>query len=142
MDRRRFFALSLLGLISGSAEAQGLKLPKPPKIPGLKLPEINGEQFIKRTPPLTTNLADVFEAVPGFDDWEPKDVTPLTLIPRDENGDYLVLPGLFELVAESFCLKAGSNPPSRNKGNYGAWLPLRSSERPEGGYYRADSAPL
>ena len=118
MDRRNFLRAGLIGLLAAPAQAQFGKL-KPPKIPGVKMPEVDGAQFIKHTPPLTTNLADVYEAIPGLDDWEPTDAASLTFVPRDSDGDYLILPGLFEVVAESFCLKAGSNPPSRNRGNYG-----------------------
>ena len=127
MDRRNFLRAGLIGILAAPAQAQFGKL-KPPKIPGVKLPEIDGQQFLKHTPPLTTNLADVYEAVPGFDDYLPTDAAPLTLIPRNADGDYLTLPGLFEIVAESFCLKAGSNPPSKNTGRYGSgylYAPLK-----------------
>ena len=38
------------------------------------------------------------------------------------------MPGLFEVIAQSFCLKAGTNPPSQNKGKYGTgylYAPLK-----------------
>lgn len=132
MNRRNFLRAGLVGLLAAPAQAQFGKL-KPPKIPGVKLPEIDGAQFLKHTPPLTTNLADVYEAVPGFDDWQPTDAAPLTLIPRNGDGDYLTVPGLFEIVAESFCLKAGTNPPSRNKGNYGSGYLFAPLKGPKAG---------
>ena len=134
MKRREFLHAGLIALFASPASAQfgGLK---PPKIPGLHVPEFNGEQFIKHTPPITTNLADVYEAVPGFDDYHPVDAASLTIVPRNAAGDYLALPGLYEITAQSFCLHAGTNPPSLNKDGYGYWIPLRTAQ---GAKIRAD----
>ena len=63
----------------------------------------------------------------------PTDAASLLLVPRDASGDYLTLPGLFEIVAESFCLKAGTNPPGRNRGNYGSGYLFAPLKGPKAG---------
>lgn len=98
------------------ALAQLPGLPRP-KIPGLSVPGIPGlDRLIKEEPPITTALSDAVYEVAFLDDFQPRDVARLTVMPRQENGAFKAFPGCFTYEAQSYCLHAGTHGPGKGEG--------------------------
>jgi hypothetical protein len=80
-----------------------------PEIPGFK-------GILEGKPPITTSLSDAVTEVPFLDDFDPKVLVLMTVLPRGPNGGFLLRPGLFELNAQSYCLHAGKYVPGGGDG--------------------------
>lgn len=92
------------------------------RIPGL-------DQVLKEKPALTTSLDDAKLEVPFLDDFNPASAAPLTEVPYDyEQGWPLVMGGVAEHWAQSYCLHAGRYGPGGGDGYLDAPLagPLAS----------------
>ncbi|MFQ5632461.1 MAG: hypothetical protein ACE5I1_27140, partial [bacterium] len=75
---------------------------------------------------LTTNLKDAVTEIPLLDDFDPESTREMIQLPRGENGEFLVQdPGVYELVAQSFCLRAGKHGPGEGDGYL--YAPLKGS---------------
>jgi len=92
------------------------------KIPGLgtvkkKFETFSLSRLLKEEPALSTSLDDAVTEVPFLDDFNPPEPSPMTLLPRASNGNFiLVRPGIFALTAASYCLHAGTYAPARGNG--------------------------
>jgi hypothetical protein len=116
-------ALGLCGFLTASPCAQ---LPQIPNFPKGKppIPHVPSfDQFLQDKPPLTTELADADPDIPYLDDFNPEILAPLGEVPRDSQGNFLRVPGLFEFSAQSYCLHAGTYPP--RKGDGFVYAPLK-----------------
>jgi len=127
MKRKHILAINvaLLSVCLLAVKANAFKFPKIPKIPGtnagIKIPGVDA--LLKREPTLTTSLADVAPEIPYLDDYNPGEFAPLIEVPRDTQTHYLRYPGLYEFVAQSYCLHAGSYGP--RSGNGYLYAPLK-----------------
>ncbi|HEV7763508.1 MAG TPA: hypothetical protein VGQ76_00775 [Thermoanaerobaculia bacterium] len=128
--------LLLLGSCSSFDPAVLDKLKKLPQLPTL--------ESLLNKPPVTTSFADAHAEVAFLDNTIPENARafPMTSMPRDPQGRYLLGPGLYELEAQSYCIKAGTYAPSEGDGYL--YAPLkgprekvvrailrRSAEKPE-----------
>jgi hypothetical protein len=109
-----------------------------------KLPQLPTLESLLNKPPVTTSFADAHAEVAFLDDAIPENARafPMTLMPRDPQGRYLLGPGLYELEAQSYCIQTGTHAPSQGDGYL--YAPLqgprakvmqailrRSAEKPE-----------
>ena len=109
------FALGLAAAIGGTAQAQlgglgGVMRALPVKPPGL--PNIlSGPQ------PVTTNIKDAVWADPAKDRFAPPSaVKPMTGLARSATGGFVLQPGYYEMLAQSYCLHAGTHGPGGGDG--------------------------
>ncbi|HUU81191.1 MAG TPA: hypothetical protein VMW90_07060 [Acidobacteriota bacterium] len=72
--------------------------------------------ILQREPPITTSLSDAVTEVPFLNDFDPKEMSLLIFEPRDPDGTFQVVTGLFELTAKSYCLGVGKYAPSEGDG--------------------------
>ena len=109
-----------------------------------KLPQLPTLDSLFNKPPVTTSFTDAHVEVAFLDDTIPENARafPMTSLPRDPQGRYLLGPGLYELDAQSYCIQAGTHAPSQGDGYL--YAPLkgpraklvrailrRSAEKPE-----------
>jgi len=66
--------------------------------------------------PLQTSAADVYPDVPFLDRFNPIRWSPLVGVPRTLDGGFVLVPGLWEVELESFCLKTGTPTPAEGDG--------------------------
>ncbi|MCK4574769.1 hypothetical protein KAU34_00005, partial [candidate division WOR-3 bacterium] len=104
--------VGLLVVIVGTVLAQFPKIPKilPDKIPGL-------DKIFKKESPITNKLSDAVTEVPFLDDFNPKGKVPMTVLPRTQNGGFILEePGPYVFVCQSYCLHAGTHEPGKGDG--------------------------
>ncbi len=102
-----FFLLSLL-IIGAVALAQ---------FPSIKIPKISTGNPFEKDSPITTSLADAVTEIPFLDDFEPSDISPLSLLPRGPNNGFLIQnPGAYWFSGQSYCFHAGTHSPGKGKG--------------------------
>jgi len=116
MHRRKFIggaAASLVSIaVASPAHAQlgglgglGDKLKK-------KVPNLLGDRS-----PITTSLDDAKWGDASKDGFVPREATrSLMTLQRTPNGGFVLQPGYFEFVAQSYCLKAGTHGPGGGDG--------------------------
>lgn len=77
----------------------------PIKAPGL--PDlINGPK------PISTNIKDAVYGDPNKDSWNPPvTIAPLTSLTRTPQGGFVLAPGYYRMLAQSYCLHAGTHGP-------------------------------
>ncbi len=96
-----------------------------------------GDQNVPRLPtiedlfsvsPITTSFDDAYLEAAQLDtmNFAEKEFVNLVSMPKI-NGSFLLMPGLYELEAESFCLRAGTYGPSEGDGYLSA--PLKGDRR-------------
>jgi hypothetical protein len=107
IERRTFLCSPLLFI----GQLGGIKLPQLNKIPG-------ADKLLKQDDPLTTSLADAYPGVPLLDTYRPTDTIDMPLLPTNDAGEYLWVPGLYALEARSYCLKAGTVPPKIDRRDF------------------------
>lgn len=67
--------------------------------------------------PITTSLPDARWGYAEFDNFTPRDrKRSMMELQRTPNGGFVVQPGYYELVAQSYCLKAGTHGPGGGDG--------------------------
>jgi hypothetical protein len=69
-----------------------------------------------KAPAITTNIDDARDGVAALDGFEPTSYSPMADMPRMREGTYLLVPGTYVLVTQSFCLKPGTFGPTRGSG--------------------------
>lgn len=105
-----------LALLAAASAQPPFKLPKPPGIPGVKVPIPDlVDKLIKKEAPLTTDIADSFPPVPFLDDFDPETSMPLGELPLGRDETFPRIPGLYDFPAQSYCLKAGTFPPNLDR---------------------------
>ncbi|MBC8103492.1 MAG: hypothetical protein H7Z41_13015 [Cytophagales bacterium] len=107
--------LTLLPATTAFAQFPGLKLPK------VKLPSL--DQALQEKPPVTTSLEDAVTEVPSLDRFDPQTAASMRELPRGLDGNYLLMPGVWEMEVRSYCLRAGTRAPSIGTGH--SYAPLK-----------------
>ncbi|MEO8710556.1 MAG: hypothetical protein ABI405_00465 [Parafilimonas sp.] len=91
---------------------------------GIKnLPDVN--KILLGEEPITTNLNDAVYEAPELDDFIPANILPASELPRDNNGSFYLFPGVWEFHLKSYCLRAGTYPPSDNGSSGYIYAPLK-----------------
>ena len=115
-------ALMLVVPIPSMAQFDIPDIPKPGdieipiKIPGL-------DKILRQEPTLSTSFEDATTGVPFLDDFEPPVLAPMTEVPRGRSHSFMLGPGGYEAVLESYCLHAGTHGPGKGEGYL--WAPLK-----------------
>jgi hypothetical protein len=73
-------------------------------------------RLLEKPPAITTSIADAKTELPLLDRYAPERVGSLTALPRSSNGGFVLRPGAFEMVAQSYCLHAGTYGPTEGDG--------------------------
>src|SRR3712207_244759 len=95
-----------------------------------------GDKLKKKTPnllgdkqPITTSLSDAKWGDSSKDGFTPREANrSLMTLQRSPNGGFVLQPGYYEFVDQSYCLKAGTHGPGGGDGYLYA-PPKRSEER-------------
>ena len=81
-----------------------------------------------KEPAITTTIDDARDGVAALDGFEPASYSPLADMPRAPGGTYLLVPGTYVLVTQSFCLKPGAYGPPTSAGYlHAAWKGEKAS---------------
>ncbi|MFN2439404.1 MAG: hypothetical protein ABR503_09415, partial [Chitinophagaceae bacterium] len=102
---KRILLLALIAFFCQSSHSQLLKKIKESK------PIANLAEGKK---PITTNFKDVDldgKLAPSFG--ENENYKPLHSMPKNDDGEYLLTPGFYQITNLSYCLKAGTNGPAK-----------------------------
>lgn len=128
----RIAAIAAAIIVAGHCMA-GFRLPGVPDVPGppdvrvrVKIPGL--DRILKEKPALTTSLADARTGIAFLDDFDPPAVAPLVEVPRGPEHCFMLGPGGYEGVLESYCLHAGMYAPGRGEGYL--WAPVRGPLAP------------
>jgi hypothetical protein len=117
-----FLAVSTV-CVPSEAQIPNIKIPKIPSTghhaPGLPF-NLKGED------PVSTSFADTNKTVVLPDNFEPKTYKSLFSLPTSPQGAFLLQPGAYETLVESFCLHAGTHGPSSGSGYL--YAPLKGSK--------------
>jgi len=65
---------------------------------------------------ITSNINDAYTELPFLDDFSPRFFNSMGKLEKDEYNRFLLKPGLYEHVGESFCIQPGTHGPSEGKG--------------------------
>ena len=93
-------------------------MPQIPPVPGVPgLPQVPSSLPL---PPLVKAPPDTIEMTPGnqlrqipeLDAFVPERFSALADVPRTADGSFQLVPGAFELIDQSFCLRAGAHGPT------------------------------
>ncbi|MBF2063530.1 MAG: hypothetical protein IGS39_03720 [Calothrix sp. C42_A2020_038] len=122
---------SLLLVTALPAQAQfRIPIRKPsipvPSIPTPSLPIPDVRKLLEGEPPISTSFADAGKQNTIPDNFPTKTFKPLTDLPRGHKGGFLLRPGFFELLVQSYCLRPGTYGPSKGRGYLNA--PLKGSK--------------
>lgn len=89
---------------------------------GPTLPSVN-QLLLGDDQAITTSIADARTDLIFLDTFNPPAYASLAALPRGPNGSYLLRPGAYEFVAQSYCLHAGTYGPTGGDGY--AYAPLK-----------------
>lgn len=103
---KRFIPMLLLQVVIGTMLVHCAGAPK--------IPDLNN--ILEREPPISTSLSDATTGIPFLDDFNPKTLMPVTLLSMDQDNNFLLIPGLWEFNAQSYCLNAGKYVPGAGDG--------------------------
>ncbi|HEY1801301.1 MAG TPA: hypothetical protein VGG46_10245 [Terriglobales bacterium] len=122
--KMRFFVVLLISISSlfcAPAVAQFPRFSIPKISLGNDIPfDLMGKQ------PISTSFADTDQEVSLPDSFSPQTYTPLASMNVGPHGGYLLQPGAYEAVVESFCLHAGTHGPSSGDGYL--YAPLKGAK--------------
>ncbi len=83
--------------------------------------------FLSGPQPVSTNIQDAVFGDSSRDAFAPASAQPLTSLPRDEHGGFVLAPGYYTMVAQSYCLHAGTHGPSSGEGYL--YAPVKGSAK-------------
>jgi len=106
-------ALTLLLVVTAGTTAIA-QLPR--DLGGLvrKMPSL--EKFVGGTPPLSTSFDDTIGQNPILDRKDGHKAQPLRSLPRTRTGGFVLEPGLWEDVLQSYCLRPATYAPGKGEG--------------------------
>jgi hypothetical protein len=113
-------ALLLLALLGGGQDIGQLRK---------KLTEVAGDVTLRQLlvgRPLTTNLDDVVSDVPFLDPYNPPDCREITVLPKAPKGGWLLRPGSYMYLAQSYCMGPGARRPWQGDGY--AYAPIKGPQ--------------
>ncbi|MFQ3634459.1 MAG: hypothetical protein SNJ57_01340 [Cyanobacteriota bacterium] len=95
-----------------------LRLPNIPGLPGgVPIPPVPGlGELMGDRPPVSTSLEDAKTEISLLDTYNPQRVAPASQLRRGEHGSFVVVPGVYEYEAQSYCLRAGTHGPGQGDG--------------------------
>lgn len=76
--------------------------------------------------PLTTNIDDVVFDVPFMDKYRAPEIRDITVLPKARSGGWILRPGSYAYLAQSYCLGAGTRRPWQGDGY--AYAPLKGPQ--------------
>lgn len=102
-----------------------LKLPRLPGLGGggIKIPGL--DKILKDEPGLSTSFEDAITGVRYYDDFNPPVGVAMAEMPRGMNHAFMLAPGGYEVILESYCLHAGTHGPGKGEGYL--YAPLKGS---------------
>jgi hypothetical protein len=126
MTMKRFLTLGLCAAaltfsVGGVAEAQFGGLLRD-ALPSVKLPNILGGKQ-----PISTSIKDATFSDPSRDGFDPGVARPMTDLARSDKGGFVLEEGYFSMVAQSYCLRAGTYGPTGGDGYL--YAPMKGSSR-------------
>jgi len=78
-------------------------------------------------PPISTSIKDATFGDPNHDSFQPPAAQALTSLQRAEKGGFKLAPGYYTMLAQSYCLHAGTHGPSQGDGYL--YAPVKGSAR-------------
>ncbi|MEN6549767.1 MAG: hypothetical protein ABFE07_27305 [Armatimonadia bacterium] len=102
------------------------RLPKVPRLPGgggIGIPGL--DNILSEDPPLTTSFKDAVTGVRYYDDFNPRVDVAMAEMPRGLKHSFMLAPGGYEVILQSYCLNAGTHGPGRGEGYQ--FAPLKGS---------------
>ncbi|MEO8679674.1 MAG: hypothetical protein ABI665_11550 [Vicinamibacterales bacterium] len=79
-----------------------------------KMPSL--EEYVSGTPPLSTGFDDAIGQSPILDRKDAHKAQPLRSLPRTRTGGFVLKPGLWEGVLQSYCLRPATYAPGKGEG--------------------------
>ena len=79
-----------------------------------KVPSL--DKYVSGTPPLTTGFDDTVGQSPILDRKDGHQPQPLRNLPRTRAGGFVLKPGLWEDVLQSYCLRPATYAPGKGEG--------------------------
>lgn len=104
-------ALGLMAATGAQAQFGGLG-----RIVNAVAREVPVPDFLSGPQPVSTSIRDAIYADPTRDSFAPGEGRPLTDLPRDEHGGFVLAPGYYTMVAQTYCLHAGTHGPGGGDG--------------------------
>ena len=104
-------ALGLMAATGAQAQFGGLG-----RIVNAVAREVPVPDFLSGPQPVSTSIRDAIYADPTRDSFAPGEGRPLTDLPRDEYGGFVLAPGYYTMVAQTYCLHAGTHGPGGGDG--------------------------
>jgi len=122
----RLSSLAVFGLLIGNSLAQlpriPIRIPTPDRIPLGPVINLQGEE------PVSTTFRDAKLEAAMPDSFSPAAFRSLFDLPTGPGGGFLLQPGAYEAVIQSFCLHAGAHGPSTGDGYL--YAPLKGAKAP------------
>ncbi|HEY0036673.1 MAG TPA: hypothetical protein VGB66_08305 [Longimicrobium sp.] len=115
---RRFApaALALL-LTATAADAASAQIGGLGRTLGRAASRLNVDAVLRGDHPITTSLPDARWAVDSLDNFTPRESKRSMLqLQRTPNGGFVLQPGYYEMLTQSYCLKAGTHGPGGGDG--------------------------
>ncbi|MXO90465.1 hypothetical protein [Pontixanthobacter aquaemixtae] len=111
-------ALAVTGSTVAEAQLGGLIRDN---VPGVKLPDILGGKQ-----PVSTNIKDAKYADPSKDSFNPGTARSMTELERSGDGGFVLQAGYFSMIAQTYCLRAGTYGPTGGDGYL--YAPVKGSQ--------------
>ncbi len=110
-----FVAVMLLVPIPSMA---GFKIPKIPRPGNIEIPiKIPGlDKILREEPAVSTSFEDAITGVPYYDDFNPPVDIAMAEMPRGIDHSFMLAPGGYEVILQSYCLHAGTHGPGSGEG--------------------------
>lgn len=87
--------------------------------------EVKLPNFLSGPQPVSTSLRDATFGDASRDAFAPANAQNLLALDRDKNGGFVLAPGFYTMVAQSYCLHAGTHGPGQGEGYL--YAPLKGS---------------
>lgn len=78
-------------------------------------------------PPISTSIKDATFGDPNHDNFQPPAAQSLASLPRNDKGGFKLAAGYYTMLAQSYCLHAGTHGPSQGDGYL--YAPVKGSAR-------------
>lgn len=78
--------------------------------------EVRIPDFLSGPQPVSTDITDAIYGDAARDSFAPSQALALASLPRDGQGGFVLAPGYYTMVAQSYCLHAGTHGPGGGEG--------------------------
>lgn len=86
------------------------------RVLGSVVKEVGVPDFLSGPQPISTSIKDATFADPSRDGFNPGTAQALTSLTRSDKGGFVLAPGHYTMLAQSYCLHAGTHGPSGGDG--------------------------